>query len=868
MVLPLALSYFGVSVFAEPRSTDDLSAENNKAPVEAAVTEAGNGNPVNGNGNSLGGVRKKLAESEPDLRRAAAALLFHMVDKARAEENDPARDFLVQVLTLESLVSGEVPWLSALTVLEESALWISRERDLPFAQFGTTLVPLFGIGSDEFRHAVVRAVQQVVNVERAKMETESVTLTTVRERLVGSTPPTVALFRDCVRTLWAVDPHACVDGLIEALISYSGMAPSAAEPADGDSATSSDETGQSSNRAVHPLTWVALDELRTRFPIDFPSAMVWQQWWTEVRSQPITTILEDCEKRSIVARVETWRALMEKLRTTEDADLVLLVIQDYLERHHGVELRLAIVDALARYARWVEEVGLPAEDASEQKARFLGRGVTLILDVIERDAYPLETPEVIRAALVALQRYRGYLEKTSAYKNRVREVIVGTLEELAGVAEDKPRAIYFEAMRAAGVLRVEAALPHVESLLRLTAPENEGDLPLLTQSVSTLSRLVVEPGMSMEMAELLIRLFGQHVEVEQETARNFRRACMTALSEATGNVNLRSVLLKFYHGILVDGGDATLRVPAILGLGKLVQAKQEGALESLVDVLDERYRYAPEEVRAAVDCIASFATKEAALAEFTRLLPVEEREVQEQLRSKVQGLVESDGIPMAALASERLVSLALESGRRVFFEKLIEVLSAPPVEMLLDPKKVAFDDVDKVVLWWSTVIRRLRVYDLLGDDEKVGELTAAIVDLVEKNATLKEKIPNVTNKVSSLAQSLETRKALLKKLVDVTVAPPLLVAEFETLWSAEASPLGRCCQLTWWQRHLAGLSDLARLGELKKHSLGAFAAERHAELWKDIPTSFRERYVARVGGTQPAPPKVEGSKESTSDRGN
>ena len=60
---------------------------------------------------------------------------------------------------------------------------------------------------------------------------------------------------------------------------------------------------------------------------------------------------------------------------------------------------------------------------------------------------------------------------------------------------------------------------------------------------------------------------------------------------------------------------------------------------------------------------------------------------------------------------------------------------------------------------------------------------------MEKNATLIEKIPNVTNKVSSLAQSLETRKALLKKLVDVTVAPPLLVAEFETLWSAAASPL-------------------------------------------------------------------------------
>ena len=812
------------------------------------VQESGDGQQRTGEGGNRGGPRaarsradrkkalsdllRRLDGQDRALARQAAQSLLNGVQNGKTENAQVEhRNLLKQILSPADLVSGESSWGSALSVVLELEAWISA-HGLPFKGFADVVLPLLGLGPAEFRTAVVNVAIALIEHEKSIRENSrgSPSLRLLEERLFDEPLPTEAAFRDIAAVLWHGDQHACLGRLVSALALYS-------EGSEDDPEQDAHEKG---------LARACVGELRRRLSVDFPSVEAWSSWWEEVREQSIPWILSDYQRRSERKQVVHWRRLFDRFRETGDAERVLLALQDSLELVDSLEMRLAVVAELGSYARWVEDVPLSGGNQNEQKAALLGRGLELALGVCERESYPLESPEVIRASLLALQKYRSYIESAKVYDRRIEDVILRKLEQWNGATDEKEKAIYLEAIRTAGALRVKAAAPHVDGLLRGAGGARNHDLALLTTAVESLGRLVNGPGMSRSMAELLIELFHRHVEENDRNSRDFRRAVLVALGETMNNEPLRAILLAFYSEILSGRQDATLRVQTILGIGRLVQGGQDGALASLLTVFEHNERYAPEEVRAAVDCLSIYVEPKEAVILLFRFIASVDKPIQEYVRNKLVALLESGGVALVAFATEHLVDSWLESGDQVLLEELVALLSSVELQDVLDPKKQDLSEKNQLVRWFNVTMILLRVQDLLGREDTVDDLVTQFEEFLGKNDVLKETYSDGVSDFKHATLAFEKRVALVQKLGDNTIGHELIVGEFEAILRTELSVLGRLSELAWWGRVLGGVENGARQSALRERSLRMLSDEKKAGLWKDVPQGARARFLGRL----------------------
>ncbi len=778
------------------------------------------------------------AELAGSKRAQAAHALLKAIHTGRAESADRHRRFLVEILSPVALSEG--PWVSAASIVQELQSWIPREG-LPYPELAADLLPLIGVGPQEFRKIVIQTVNVLVAHENESGQ-GSPTLEALKEKLARRALKESVL-RDAVAVLWRNDPRAALASLVAALEFYSG------------------------DEADEPMMWACLEELRTRVSVYFPTPELWQKWWDRVERLPLEEILVEYQRTLTADFTNNWRRLIELLKDTQDEERVLAAIRDTLQQD-SIDLRLAAVNALGGYAQWVLETPLRPDQSKDDKAPYLKRGAETLLAVIERQQFPLESPDVIQAAMASLRMYQGLSEAAPEVHKRLSENVVKRLERFS--REDCSEAgIYLETVRVAGALQVTDALPHIERYLTRTVSRACGKLEFVSSAVLALGRLVDGAGMSGEMAELLIQLFQQPLAGSEKEVQELRLACMIALERGAGNPEIRRRLLDFYRRVLVEHQDAVLPVRAILGLGTLVKAREADALQTMVEILEKR-KYSLDAVLAVVDSIASYVSPPEALHRFLPVIVTQDAAIRSRLWSKVVGLVEAGGLSNAALASRELLMLGVERDNPLYFEAAENLFAEASLRALLDPQKLDLASRRQVAPWWNIMLHLARAHDLrrqhgAGGEEDLALAKVAILrEVLLKNEALRNELPEDVAEFESIAAAFKKRADLLPGLAAADGRDPArLVEEFAALLAAEPSAVARRSHLLWIERQLGAIKSAERLSSLRDAWLGFLGAESNAGLWEGLPEAYRTRYLSRLKDLQaaspPAPPPAPGS---------
>jgi hypothetical protein len=862
LALAVLLAAAGIQAASQERASEGSPEDTEKESKEDTekndtVKSGGLGRVEGGAPSAVLDLAGKLAGPDAEAGGHAALRLLQAVagdDPEKLPLRAAHLDFLLRKLEPRALSAPDADVVSAERIASALGTWIAADGP-PFSTLSEVLLPLVGIGTGELRRAVVGALIELSRHESAaqvpagatpspRAEDVSLTLSALRARILTDPPPSEAYIRDASRVLWALDGKLLIATLVAALALHEKGAL---------------EVPGSGTAGITAA--VVLEELRLRVPISFPTSGAWAAWWEESCGEPLAEILAACVRRSQTQHVAIWKSVMRRVKETGDPDRVLLVIQETLEAALGVELRTAAVGALGEYAQWVRDIkvgGDPAatkEPEAEIKDRLLSRGVRALISVLRRKGFPLESPEVIQAALEALRQYQVFLERQPELLREVSELVAETLAELMPQSERLgARALLIEALRLAGALRVTATLGPVEAILQEESAAWTEDLELMTTAVMTLGRLLTGD-MSHEVLTLLIDHFKRPRNAPPERLREFRRACVTALQSGARNPVVRSTLRAFYKELL-EGMEKDLRFPAILGLGTLAQPGADGsadasALALLVGLLDRSDQFGPQELIAAIDSVA-YIGGDIALAKFLPHLAREDAKVKDKvvgdhLWKKTVGLVEAGGLKVLARALEQLESLSLEDDSLAPIECAERLCEAVEIKALLSPEKSDFGGNGRLEPFWRSSLSLARVKDLLRKDEEARGLLDELAELLRRDPALGGALPRGIDDLASLRASIGRRKEVGEKLKTLETADPFeVVAAFGALLERDASVPERRGSLHWLYGELARVKMSARLELTVELWRGALSSEEGAVLWAGFPPRFRERYLARL----------------------
>ncbi|HVR74320.1 MAG TPA: hypothetical protein VMT52_08310 [Planctomycetota bacterium] len=798
-----------------------------------------------------------LEGPDPKVAELAAHRLLQAIATG-APELEGARlthlNYLLKKLNVADVPPGDAGAADAFRhaerIVDAIATWTSTSEP-PFPRVAEVLLPLLGKGPASFRQAVVRAHRSLVLHELKKSHSSPV-LASLAGRFSQSEPAPRATIEDASTILWDTDPKALIGALVGAFVTHASAAPG---------------TPQAQYLAdCH-------SELQARIHIDFSSAEGWQKWWNEVKGLSLEKILADCQRRSIQEYVVSWRQLHRRLRETEDAEKLLLGIQDTLDTSFLLELRVAAVFALGDFAEWVADVRLegaaavakkpngeltpassaaapaPLESSEAARDRLLARGARTLLGLFERRGFSLERPEVLRAALVALGKYHAFLERSPAILGEVSRIVVKKLEGLIQNHPDPNPAkldALIETLRLAGALRVTDAQGFAESVLRSGSPSSEKDVELFMTAAATLGRLAGRR-LTRETATLLMDLSKKPFTGSEKALRDLRRALITALGAGAENADLHAGLRVFYKDLLLGGGDKDLRIPLILGLGTLARQKDIGSLDVLIAVLARQDAFEPQEVIAAVDSIAYVGGASALGSFLEALAAAKDKTVSEHLSKKVLALIEAGGGPVLVWTLEKLHALALEADSIAYLEYAVALSSEPQVKSLLSSDTLDLGSESGVESAWKATFALLRAEDLLGKEDEAASLLASLTDLLLKVPNFKEKFPAHATAHSLFKTALTQRQALRAKLAKAVPADVLsILKDFDALLATEPGIAGRWGNLRWILRQVLSSEPSESLDRLLELWPAAMASESSSRFWEGFPPKCRERCLATM----------------------
>jgi hypothetical protein len=770
---------------------------------------------------------KELEGKDPKVAELAAhRLLEAIARKDRSEESKAALlNYLLEKLSPTTALKGDGSLVTAGRIVDAMATWITSSGP-PFNNVSDVILPLVGTGNLEFRETVIRALRALV---RREMESSrgSPTVQVLTGRFMEFPPPSETFLQDASRVLWETDGKALLETLV-GIVSLNGGPVS-----------------------VSPLTTLSLAELRSRTSLDFASGEGWQKWWSESHELALDRILLDCQRRAREEYVSNWRQIIRRLRETEDAERLLLAIQDTLEGVYGLELRLAAVSALGDYADWVLDRPEPEKSPPERlekdpKDRFLARGVQLLLTLFNRKDSYMERAEVLRAALGALRKYHAFLERHAGLHAEVSSIVAARLHALSFKSGESRREEMLEVLRLAGALRVVDASRFVETLLEEIRPPGGDDLELITAAVTTLGRLKEKKGLGGETAKLLMAHFKKPREGSEKAVRELRRSCVAALSAGSDEDDVRSELRGFFREILFGNGEKDLRIPAILGLGTLARQHTPDALESLVEVLSKGGEFEPQEVIAAVDSIA-YVGGEQALYSFLRYAPLaSDKAVLDHVSKKVSSMVDAGGGKILVWALEKLERLALDEDSLGYLELSGSLGSQLQIKELLAAGKDLGNEESLECVWKANLLLA-RAADLLDRDGEMTAVLSSLTELIQKNPLVKEKLAQGVSDLADFKVTLCQRALIKGKLSQPdSVDPAALLKDFEALLTLDSTWTSRWRNLHWVYTQLsqgAPTKPLDRARELW-HTL--LASEPNAAYWKDLPRRFRERHLSAL----------------------
>ncbi len=350
---------------------------------------------------------------------------------------------------------------------------------------------------------------------------------------------------------------------------------------------------------------------------------------------------------------------------------------------------------------------------------------------------------------------------------------------------------------------------------------------------------------------------------------------MIALERGAGNQEIRKRLLGFYKQALVEHKDAVIPVRAILGLGTLVKANEADAIQTMVEILENREQYSLDAVLAVVDSIASYALPSKALHRFLPFLVAQEAAIRDRLWSKVLGLVEAGGLSNAALASREMLMLGVDNENPRYFEAAEDLFAEAPLVALLDPQKLDLASQRQVTPWWKTMLALVRIHDLRrqyrGGGTEEEDLAAArmmsLGEVLRQNDALRKDHSEAVSEFEKLEEAFRKRSELLPRIgASGGGDPAQLAQEFGVLLEIEKSALGRRSHLLWIERQLGAIKSADRLESLRDACRPGFLnVERNAGVWDGLPETFRVRYMSRLKDLQvaspPAPPPPPGAPE-------
>jgi hypothetical protein len=500
-------------------------------------------------GEVVGNLPEKLAGKDDPVGALAANELIRVISNTDTSEELRRKvylDFLLERLDASGLGSNIADLVSAERIVTALGTWIDANGS-PFVGGRVVLLPLVGLGTVEFRVAVIRALRVLAAAEGGTVE-GSPTLRELRDRLLHEEPPPKAVIEDVSAILWATDAKALFGTLVEAL----------------------EKRVAAEDPQSRQVTQAILRELRSRLRLNFATVGAWKDWWTAVAELPLETIFAQSVEVTQHRYVANWKNILRRFKETGDGRGVLLSIQETLDGSPDVELRLAAVTALGDYARWVRDTkladsaGAGAADVAQAKERLLseavGTLVSLQTSALERRrGATLESLRVLKAGLSSLRPYQTFLESHPALAREVASLVVAALKQVPlKVAFVSQRDYLLEGLRLAGVLQVDSVRPLIEEIVR---PENapwSQDLEVLTTAVSTLGVLLDENS-SRAWITRLIALFEVPREADPNELREFRRVCVNALNGAaeTGikDPEARTALRGFFQQLLEDVGE-------------------------------------------------------------------------------------------------------------------------------------------------------------------------------------------------------------------------------------------------------------------------------------------------------------------------
>jgi hypothetical protein len=817
-----------------------------------------------------------------------AALQAHRLLQSIASKqaNDsPSRasrlNYLLEKLNPVQVIRSEADIVTASRLVDAMATWTTSSGP-PFPRAADVLLPLIGIGPPGFREAVIGAVKAIVKHEiasgRRGAPGAQPTLDVLAARFAEGPLPSEPFARDAARILWETDGKKLLEVLVTTITRHAEAGPRAA-PAGAPPGTPTTPTtlpagtpttlpagtavpappaatppvpGASTTQPGLALATVCLEELRSRTALDFPTVDGWKKWWNECRALSLERILEDAQRRSREVYASNWRQLVRRLRETGDSERILLAIQDTIENVYTSELRIAAVLALGDFAEWALE-GRGGEAKSDAKlqeddprARLLAKAVQILMSVFQPRDFYVERPEVLRGALASLRKYNLFLERNPELLAEVSRIVIARFQALFLGEREAGNEDLLETIRLAGALRVAGAVGFIEGLLRESRSSGEDDLAIVTAAVTSLGR-IADKGISPETASLILDQLKQPRAGAEKSVREFRRACVAALTAGSESPAVRAELLAFFKETLLGSADKDLRIPAILGLGTLARQKEAGALAALEEVLARQDDFEPREVIAAIDSIA-YVGGEAALGSFVKPLPRStDKEVEEHLLRKTAGIIEEGGVEALAWMFEKLETAGLgeDSTRPAAFA--VAVAGEPQVKPLLLADKLDLGDGAKAEAWWRSVLALARASDLVGSDEELDAMVAGLSERVLRAPALKEKVPRSAVDLAGIKATLERRAEVRANLSRAdSIDPAMLVRDLAALTTAPPAVLDRWRNLRWILRQLSSAVPRDAAAGLAALWRRALESEELRPAWVGFPPGFRERHLSRL----------------------
>lgn len=843
----------------EPAGGEDILASRTPAaPANPATTATSGAGPATNDDFRLSTIVEQLKGADAKVAALAAHRLLQVLasgDGAGATRKAEVTRYLLETLDPKTLEESEGNAVVATRIVDALATWITSSGP-PFAGTADLILPLVGSGPPALREAVVRTLQALLRHETSG-SSESPTLMKLKEQLSQDKPS--SFLRDASEVLWKVDGKALIGVLVGNLAAREGA---------------------SHDTEAYRTAVVSLEELRRRIPRGFSGVEGWKKWWAESQAGSLEEIISRCWQLNQEAFVANWKQLIRRLRETADAERLLLAIQDTLGGVYSPALRTEAARTLGEFADWLSDMPIPgdqpeeAESGGSPKDRLLRRGVELLVQVLKSDGFYAERRSVVLAALVALRRYHGYLDRNAEALAKVSDVMGSRIQRRSPYDIEGHRDEVLETVLLAGALRLQIARGFVESLLTGAGAPNgnerpaEGkvkDIELLTAAVLALGRIVENEGLNSDGLNLLLHCFQNPPEGEEAAVREFRRACVTALGTYSAEPGVGKELFEFHSGILAGGDNGDLRIPAILALGTLAQRRDgdvekqlaESALKALLGVIANHGDYEPQEVLAAVDSIA-YVGNGAALAGFLELaVSVKDAKVREQIRKKTVGLIRAGKLDTLAHALEELERRAIEKDNAEYYAFAGAICGDVAVKELVQAARQASGNATDSGPLLRTILVMARVQDFQEETEDVTSSVNFLLELGKQYPALKEKFPEEFEEVERFSAALEVRgrigKILQEKTGDIS---PAIQAGLELLQS-DPSLSARRRSLRWFYSEVSKLDPTDRRARICQSWAQALQSAEAEKIWEGLPPQLKERYLENLSKLKDAskPPK-------------